>query len=120
MSNLPPAMPVMPDLGSLAKPFISRLATKATTTLATAILTTVPTGVVTNDQSTQIAGAVVGIGLMVASVAWDWAKVKLAALKNNAAAATGDPKVDPKSPVAQAAMAEAIANPNSLIVAKVG
>lgn len=107
-----------PDLGSLVKPLIGTMTTKATTALGAALLASAPTGLLTNDQATQIATAVVGLGLLLGSVVWSWIKVKLDAKKLVAAAATGDPKADPADPATHAAIAASIADPSSPITAK--
>jgi hypothetical protein len=111
-------MNTQPDLGSLVKPLIGTMTTKATTALGAFLLASVPTGVLSSDQAAQIAGSVVGLGLLIGSVAWSWIKVKLDAKKLVAAAATGDPKADPSALSSHAAVAAAIADPRSPITAK--
>lgn len=75
-------------------------------------------GVIENSDAAQFVA--LGSSALVAAgtLGWSFLRNKLNAMKLNAAAATGDPKADPKDPDVKAQISAAIDNPLSPITAK--
>jgi hypothetical protein len=75
-------------------------------------------GLVSSSDAAELVNIGAGTVVAVAAIGWAYLKNRYFGKWLNTSAATGDPSIDPNSDHGKAAVAAAVANPNSPITAK--